>query len=97
MMISKIQLKCFQINLMLDLFMCVKFIINFLKLLIRGNILFFQISNLIFLASFLLFTFFFEFAKKNSIFFPTRIAKLRKFETKKTCWLGGRGVVNPII
>jgi len=52
------------------------------------------------LAIFLLFTFFFEFAL-FSILFPTRIAKLRKFETKKTCWLwagGGQGAgVNPTI
>jgi len=26
-----------------------------------------------------------------SIFFPTKIAKLKKFETKKTCWLGKGG------
>jgi len=31
-----------------------------------------------------------------SIFFPTNIAKLKKIETKKTWWLGGRSI-NPTI
>jgi hypothetical protein len=28
-----------------------------------------------------------------SIFSPAKIAKLRKFETKKTCWLEGGGLI----
>jgi hypothetical protein len=39
-------------------------------------------------AIFFLFTFFFEFAQFVSIFSPTRITKLGKFETRITCWLG---------
>jgi hypothetical protein len=79
MMILKIELKCIQTNLMLDLFMCVR-----LKLL-----------ELIFNFYLLWVTFFFSNFQSHFfgkffvvyIFFPTKLAKLRKFETKKTCWL----------
>ncbi len=64
--------------------------INLKILLIRSNIIFFKFSIPIFLASFLLFTFILEFALIFPIFSPTRIAKLRKFETKNML-VGGRG------
>jgi hypothetical protein len=49
------------------------------------------ILNVKFLASFLLCTFFLNLHYFFIFIFPTRIAKLRKCETKKTCWLGEKG------
>ncbi len=81
MMISKIELKCFQMNLMTEWFMCLRLVLlELLKIKIspiKINILFFQISDPKFLASFLLFTFFFEFA----LFFPFFLNK--NFQVKK--------------
>jgi hypothetical protein len=81
MIISKIELKCFEINLMLELFMCLR--LELLELLLNvyslGVIIFFKILIPIVLASFLLFTFSLEFAQFFSIVFPTKIAKLRIF------------------
>ncbi len=68
MMISKIELKCFKINLMFELFMCLrlellKLLLNFYSLgVIKKN----QIFHSNFLASFFCFFVFFEF----SLFFP---------------------------
>ncbi len=85
MMISKIELKCFQINLMLELFMCLRFkLLNlFLKIYSLGATMFFSKKLSQLLASFLLFTFFLNLHYFLHIF-PTTFAKLRKFETKKT-------------
>jgi len=59
--------------------------INFKFLLVMGNIFFFKFPISFFGKFFVVY-----------IFFPTKLAKLRKFETKKTCWLRW-GRVNPII
>ncbi len=76
-MISKIELKCFQINLMLELFMCLRLesLELFLKIYsLRVTFYFFKILIPIVLASFLLFTFFLEFALFFfRFFFPTKL------------------------
>ncbi len=81
MMISEIELKCFKIHLMLELFMCLR--LELLKLLLNcyslGVSLFFQISNPNFLASFCCLHFFLTIF---SIFSPITITKLKVFETK---------------
>ncbi len=85
MMSLKIELKNFEINLMLEFFYVFKVGIarmNFLKLKLGVTFLFFKFPIPIFWI-FLLFTFFFEFALFSPIFFPTRIAKLKKFKTEK--------------
>ncbi len=77
---------------MLKLFMCLRLeLITFKLLSIKSNIFF---SNLYanFLASFLLFTISFEFAQFFS-FSPTKIVKLRKFETKKHVGWGEGGLI----
>jgi len=83
-MISNIELKSFQINLMLELFMCsmlesLVLLLNFYSL---GVTFFFW--NLWFQIFFQFFysLHFFWICTIFSIFFPTRIAKLGKFETK---------------
>ncbi len=96
-MISKIELKCFQIKLMLEMFMCLR--LELLELLLKiyslGVTFFFKFLILISWQVFyclhfsLNFQYFFH-------FFPIRITKLRKFEINLTCWLGGGGV-NPTI
>jgi hypothetical protein len=75
MMISKIELKCFQINLMLDLFMCVRLellelILNFYLLGVEKKGSNFQ--SHVFGKFFLLFTFLFEFSKKKFHFYPNK-------------------------
>jgi hypothetical protein len=57
MMISKIELKCFQINLILEIFLCLRLELLelFLKIYSLGVTCFFQISNPNCLASFLFF------------------------------------------
>ncbi len=45
-----------------------------------------------FFGNFLLFTFSLEFSL-FVLFFRTKIAKLKKFEQKEPCWLGGRGLI----
>jgi hypothetical protein len=89
-MILKITPKNFQINLTLELFICLmlellEFILNCYSL---RTTFFCKICDFKVLTNFYVFNFFLEFSlfKKNS---PTRIAKLKKFETKKTCWLWG--------
>jgi len=68
-MISKIELNYFQINLMLELFMCLR--LELLKLIkifyLLGVSFFFQISDPKFLANVLLFIFSLEFALFFSI------------------------------
>jgi hypothetical protein len=81
-MISKIKLKNFHINLMLEL---LELFLNFL--LNRGNLFSLKFVISIFWQLSFEFALFFH-------FFPTRIAKWSKFETKNICWLrkgGGRG------
>ncbi len=94
-MISKIKLKSFHINLMLELFMCL--MLELLKLskfflLSRGNLFSLKFVISIFWQLFFEFALFFH-------FFPTRIAKWSKFETKNICWLrrGGREGGDPTI
>jgi hypothetical protein len=74
MMISKIELKCFKINLMFELFMCLR--LELFKLLLifysLGVIKKFQIFHSNFLASFLLFNFFLNFHYFFH-FFPTKL------------------------
>jgi hypothetical protein len=71
-MVSEIELKNFQINLMLELFMCLSFnllnlFLNFYSLGVAPP-LFFQICDIKILTKFLLFTFFLEFALFFSFF-----------------------------
>jgi hypothetical protein len=65
-------------------------IITIKFLFIRSNLFSLKIVILIFWKSFLLFTFFWS-LHYFSIFFPTKIAKLRKFETKKYVGCMGGG------
>jgi len=91
MMISKIELKCFQINFMPKVFMCLRS--ELLKLLLifysLGVRFFFQIFDPKFLASFLLFTIFLEFVLFFQKKFPTRIGMLKKIEIEKMLVRGG--------
>jgi hypothetical protein len=98
--ISKIKFKSFQINLMLELFMCV--ILELLELLFKlleFLLNFYSFRVILFFFKFVITTFWHFFCCLHFslnlhyffIFFPTRIAKLGKFETKKTCWLWGGG------
>jgi hypothetical protein len=68
--------------------------ITFKKLFISNNIFFFKFFILNFLQAF----YYLHFSLNLQYFFCffLRLAKLRKFETKKRCWLGGWGV-NPTI
>jgi hypothetical protein len=59
--------------------------ITFKFLLIRNNFFFFEICDFNFFVVYI-----FLICIIVSIFFPTRITKLRKFETIKTCW-GAKG------
>jgi hypothetical protein len=65
-------------------------VINFKFLLIKT--FFFQVFDPKFLASFCCL----HFPLNLHYFFPTKFAKVRKFETKNTCRLGGGGL-NPTI
>jgi len=77
---------------MLELFMCLRLeLITFKFLFIKSNICFFKFVCQFF-GKFLLFTFSFEFAQFFK-FFPTKIAKLRKFETKKHVGWGEGGLI----
>ncbi len=95
MMISKIKLKIFQINLILEFFTW-----EWLELLLKfyslEKHLFFNKHYPNFLAGFLLFTYFLEFALFFSIFFLNKNCQIKKFWNQKTCWLRGEGV-NPTI
>jgi len=97
MMISKIELKCFEINFMLNFFMCLRS--ELLKLLLifysLGIRFFFQIFDPKFFASFLLFKIFLEFVLFFQKTFPTIIGKSKKIEIKKMV-VGGGGA-NPAI
>jgi hypothetical protein len=92
-MISKIKLKKFQIWYWNFYMFNVGIIIITFKFLLIKNNLFFQTFYLIFFIIFLLFTFFLEFALFFSIFPPTRIPRLWKFETKITCCLWREEVI----
>ncbi len=85
MMISNIEPKCFQINFMLELFMCLR--LELLELLKKNYSLivtfFFQICDANFLASFLLFTFSLEFSLFFSFF------SLQEFLSLKNLGEGG--------
>ncbi len=77
---QRLNLKVFKINLMLELFMCL--MLELLELLL--NLYSFMIKAfgncfVVYIFSWICTIF--------SIFFPTIIAKVGKFETKKTCWL----------
>ncbi len=91
MMISKIDLKCFQINFMLNVFMCLRS--ELLKLFLifysLGVRFFFQIFDPNFFAIFLLFKNFLEFVLFFQKTVPTRIGKLKKIEIKKMLVGGG--------
>jgi hypothetical protein len=66
-------------------------IVSFKTLLIKNtpfSLIFFQISDHLFIYIYIFSWIFIIF----SIFFLTRIANLRKFETKKLCWLLGVGM-----
>jgi len=81
---------------MLESFMCLmlelfEFMLKFYSL---GVTFFLQIQcDFKFLASFLLFTFSFEFAHFFYIFFPTKNSKLGKFERKKNMLIGDGGLI----
>jgi len=77
---QRLNLKVFKINLMLELFMCL--MLELLELLL--NLYSFMIKTF---GNCFVFYIFSWICTIFSIFFPTRIAKLGKFETKKTCWL----------
>jgi len=89
-MILKIKLKCFQINLMLELFVLKVGIIKIiLKFLLIGDNLFFQNFYLIFWSSFCLHFFlnmhhFFHFSPRNN-------CQVRKFEPQKMVVSGKMG------
>jgi hypothetical protein len=81
-MISKIELKCFQKALTLKLFMCLK--LELLELILKFYLLgisfFFKLFIIVFWQD--------NFICIFSIFFQTRIAKLRKFKPEKHVHLG---------
>jgi len=90
--ISKIKLKKFQINLTLEF--CLRLeLINLIKFFYSLGVTFF-LSNLWFqiFGIFFVVYIFFWICKIVSIFFPTRITKLKKIETKKNM-LVGEGVL----
>jgi hypothetical protein len=94
MMIPKIEVKCFQINLRLELFICLtlellKLFLNFYSL---GVTFFFQILSQFFGKFFVIYIFF-QVCAFSSIFFPTKITMLRKFETKRNVGWGERGLI----
>ncbi len=92
-MISKIEFKCFQINLMLELFVFKVGIIkiNFNFLFIKNNISFFKFLIPIVLVSFLLFTFFLEFALFFFHFFPNKNCQVKKTQNQKNMLVGALG------
>jgi hypothetical protein len=79
MMISKMDLKCFQINLMLESFMCLTLeLLEILKKLYSLGITFcFQNFDPNYLTVFLLFTFFFKFAL-CFLFFSNKNCQVKK-------------------
>jgi len=99
-MISKIEFKKFQINLMLELFICL--ILELLELLFKlleFLLNFHSFKVILFFFKLVITTFWHFFCCLHFslnlhyffIFFPTRIAKLRKFEKKKHVGCGGVG------
>ncbi len=89
-------MKSFKINLILELFMCcrlelLELFLNFYSLGVKC--IFFKILTSNFGELFYCLHFPLNF-HNFPIFSPIRIAKLRKFKTRKTCWLGwgGEGV-----
>ncbi len=91
-MISNIKLTSFQINLILELFMCLR--LELLKLLIKNfvSIIFFsfQIDDFKYFAIFLLFTLLLEFAQFFP-FFPNKNYQIKKKLKQKKMLLGGGG------
>ncbi len=97
MMISKIELECFQINLMFGIVYVSKFgmiIIIFKNLTIKSNIYFFQIFYPNFFGKFFFVVYIFSWIC-NIVFqiFPNKNWEVKKIETKKTCWLGEGGLI----
>jgi len=94
MMISKIELKCFQINLMLELFMCwrLKLLELFKKIYSsRMTFYFFKFLVPIFWQVFFFVVYIFLWiCIIFSIFFQTKIAKL-KIQNQKNMLVGGTG------
>jgi hypothetical protein len=83
---------------MLESFICLRLellelLLNFYSLVVT---IVFQISDSNFWQVFCCLHFSTNLHDFFSIFFPTKIVKLRIFETKKTCWLG-EGEFNPTI
>jgi hypothetical protein len=94
MTIPKIEVKCFQINLRLELFIfltleLLKLFLNFYSL---GVTFVFQILSQFF-GKFFVSYICFQVCTFSSIFFPTKITMLRKFETKRNVGCGEGGLI----